>query len=287
MSLLRPRPGARRARRPQAARALAGAAALLACAWASPAAARAEACPGAGAAPCPYATASVVGQRAEGVLRFPEAVALDASGNVYVADQLSYVVQKFTPAGTFETEWGSYGGGHRQFGPIGGLATTRRATSTSSTRATTGSRSSPPTARSSPSGATRAPSRGSSVRLLPRLHQAPGGGIAVAGPLRVRGGLGQQPHPALQPQGGEPMPWGTKGSGPGQFRYPRGVAANASEVLVADDDNHRIEKFDPEGAYRARRARRARARASSPSPTASRSTRRATRTSRTTSATAS
>ncbi len=42
---------------------------------------------------------------------------------MYVADQLSYVVQKFTAAGVFETEWGSYGGGHGQFGPIGGLAT--------------------------------------------------------------------------------------------------------------------------------------------------------------------
>src|ERR1041385_68399 len=86
-------------------------------------AAHAEACPGAGAEPCPYASASIVGQRAEGVLRFPEAVDVDAFGNVYLADQLSYVVQKFTAAGTFETEWGSYGGGRGQFGPIGGLAT--------------------------------------------------------------------------------------------------------------------------------------------------------------------
>ena len=29
----------------------------------------------------------------------------------------------FTAAGAFETQWGSYGGGHGQFGPIGGLAT--------------------------------------------------------------------------------------------------------------------------------------------------------------------
>ncbi len=57
------------------------------------------------------------------MLRFPEAVALDASGDVYVADQLGYVVQKFSAAGVFETQWGSYGGGHGQFGPIGGIAT--------------------------------------------------------------------------------------------------------------------------------------------------------------------
>ena len=59
------------------------------------------------------------------------AVAVEATpagpdqGNVYVADQLSYVVQRFSAAGTFETEWGSYGGGPGQFGPIGGLAADR------------------------------------------------------------------------------------------------------------------------------------------------------------------
>ena len=50
-------------------------------------------------------------------------------------------------------------------------------------------------------------------------------------------------------EGGEPIEWGAYGSEPGQFSYPRGVAANATEVLVADDDNHRIEKFSPSGTY--------------------------------------
>ena len=88
---------------------LIGATARAACA------APAESCPGSGAAPCQYGAVQIIGQRAEGLLRFPEAVAVDTNGNVYVADQLSYVVQKFSAAGAFETEWGSYGGGH---GPI-------------------------------------------------------------------------------------------------------------------------------------------------------------------------
>jgi tripartite motif-containing protein 71 len=100
-----------------------------------------------------------------------------------VADQLSYVVQKFTAAGAFETEWGSYGGGHGQFGPIGGLATDAAATSTWSTPATTASRSSTRTATSSPPGGTGTGSEvgqfnfGSSQDYT----QPPGGGIAVAG----------------------------------------------------------------------------------------------------------
>src|ERR1700743_3473699 len=87
-----------------------------------PTGAHAEACPGAGAGACPYAGVQQIGRRAEGVLRFPEAVAIGPGGDVFVADQLSYTVQEFSPAGAFENEWGSFGGGHGQFGPIGGLA---------------------------------------------------------------------------------------------------------------------------------------------------------------------
>ena len=50
-------------------------------------------------------------------------------------------------------------------------------------------------------------------------------------------------------QGGEAMQWGSKGSGAGQFSYPRGVAANEGEVIVSDDDNHRVERFDPNGVF--------------------------------------
>src|SRR5262249_62284471 len=85
-----------------------------------------EGCAGSGAGPCPDAAADIIGQRAEGVLRLPEAVAVEGTtaavsrqGSVYVADQLSYVVQKFSSSGSFETEWGSYGGGPRPFCPIG------------------------------------------------------------------------------------------------------------------------------------------------------------------------
>ena len=66
----------------------------LASVWAGASVARAlaEACAGSGAGPCPYAAAQIIGQRAEGVLRFPEAVAVNTQGDVYVADRLSYVV---------------------------------------------------------------------------------------------------------------------------------------------------------------------------------------------------
>jgi DNA-binding beta-propeller fold protein YncE len=216
--------------------------------WAGPA--LAEACPGVGAEPCPYASASIVGQRAEGVMRFPEAVAVDTQGNVYVADQLSYVVQKFSAAGAFETEWGSYGGGHGQFGPIGGLATDAAGNvyvvDSSHNRIE----------KFDPAGnfITQWGHKGSepgqfSFGSSQDYTKPPGGGIAVAGNYVYVADSGNNRIQRFNLEGGEGMEWGTKGSGPGQFIYPRGVAASASEVVVADDDNHRIEKFDPSGAY--------------------------------------
>ncbi|HWG08188.1 MAG TPA: hypothetical protein VN672_04170 [Solirubrobacteraceae bacterium] len=232
-------------------RALPCLAATLACATAAPPApALAESCPGAGAAPCPYASASIVGQRAEGVLRFPEAVALDTQGNVYVADQLSYVVQKFSDAGVFEAEWGSYGGGRGQFGPIGGLATDAAGNvyvvDSSHNRIQKFDPNGTFILQWGHKGSEPGQFRfGSSQDYT----KPPGGGIAVAGNYVYVADSGNNRIQRFSLEGGEAMEWGTKGSGPGQFRYPRGVAANASEVLVADDDNHRIEKFDPNGAY--------------------------------------
>ncbi|HTA37079.1 MAG TPA: hypothetical protein VK761_10215 [Solirubrobacteraceae bacterium] len=213
--------------------------------------ARAEACAGVGpTAPCPYASAQIVGQRAEGVLRFPEAVAVDAQGDVYVADQLSYVVQKFSAAGTFETEWGSYGGGHGQFGPIGGLAVD----AAGNVYVVDSSHNRIEKFNAEGAFITQWGHKGSEPGQFnfgssQDYTKPPGGGIAVAGNFVYVADSGNNRIERFNLEGGEAMAWGTKGSGPGQFSYPRGVAANEAEVLVADDDNHRIEKFNVEGAY--------------------------------------
>jgi len=229
----------------------------LTCSWllaGASAAAHAEAvrCPGSGGAPCPYASVQMIGQRAEGVLRFPEAVAVDTQGNVYVADQLSYVVQEFTASGTFETQWGSYGGGQGQFGPIGGLATDAAGNvyvvDSSHDRIE----------KFSPSGAfiTAWGRKGTGLGEFEfgsseNYTQPPGGGIAVSGEHVYVADSGNNRIERFNLEGGEALAWGTYGSGPGQFSYPRGVAADESEVIVSDDDNHRVEKFNTEGAFEA------------------------------------
>ncbi len=225
---------------------------VVSCALAAIGAAHALAgvCAGSDGRPCPYAAVTIIGQRAEGVLRFPEAVAVDAQGNVYVADQLGYVVQKFTAGGTFETEWGSYGGGHGQFGPIAGLATDAAGdvyvVDSSHDRIE----------KFDPNGnfITSWGHLGSGLGEFKfgssqNYTQPPGGGIAVAGGRVYVADSGNDRIERFNLEGGEAMQWGSYGSGPGQFSSPRGVAANESEVIVSDDDNHRIEKFNPNGVF--------------------------------------
>jgi DNA-binding beta-propeller fold protein YncE len=194
--------------------------------------------------------ARIIGQRAEGILRFPEAVAVDAQGDVYVADQLSYVVQRFTATGAFSTEWGSYGGGRGQFGPIGGLATD----AAGNVYVVDSSHNRVEKFDSNGDFITAWGHRGSglgefSFGSSQDPTKPPGGGIAVAGNYAYVADSGNDRIERFSLDGSEPMQWGTKGSAPGQFSYPRGLAADTTEVLVADDDNHRIEKFDPNGAF--------------------------------------
>src|SRR5690242_3438039 len=100
---------------------VAAAAALTLAGLAAPTPAAAD-CPGA-APSCPYVSAGQIGRRGEGVLRFPQAVAVGPTdGNVYVADQGSHVVQVFAPNGTFLREVGISGTGPGQLTSVGAVA---------------------------------------------------------------------------------------------------------------------------------------------------------------------
>src|SRR3954447_11393481 len=107
-------------RLPLLAVAIAVAATLLLGGLALPTPASAD-CPGA-APSCPYVSAGQIGRRGEGVLRFPQAVAVGPDGNVYVADQASHVVQVFAPDGTFLREVGISGTGPGQLTSVGAVA---------------------------------------------------------------------------------------------------------------------------------------------------------------------
>jgi tripartite motif-containing protein 71 len=207
-------------------------------------------CAGSGDSACPYASVQIIGQRGEGMLRFPEAVAVDAAGDVYVADQLSYVVQKFSASGQFEMQWGSYGAGPGQFGPIAGLATD----AAGNVYVVDSSHDRIEKFNANGEFLTQWGRRGSALGEFQfgssqNYTQPPGGGIAVSGNYVYVADSGNDRIERFDLEGGEAMQWGSYGNGPGHFSYPRGVAANESEVIVSDDDNHRLEKFAPDGEY--------------------------------------
>jgi DNA-binding beta-propeller fold protein YncE len=69
-----------------------------------------------------FLTAWGSGGSGDGQFNFPEGGAVDASGNVFIADVNNDRIQKFTNAGTFLTKWGSAGSGNGQFNIPTGVA---------------------------------------------------------------------------------------------------------------------------------------------------------------------
>src|SRR5262249_7691545 len=64
--------------------------------------------------PCTFVTTWGSSGSGDGQFSFPEGVATDGSGNVYVADTGNDRIQKFDASGTFLSTWGSFGSGDGQ-----------------------------------------------------------------------------------------------------------------------------------------------------------------------------
>ena len=178
----------------------------------------------------------------------PGGIAVDGSGNVYVADRRNFRVQKFDGAGTFLTEWGSEGSGDGQFAfsnaafDVLGIAVDgsgnvyvadtendriQKFDGTGTFLAKWGSRG-------TGDGEFRAPA-----------------GIAVDGSGNVY--VTERENHRVQKfddTGTFLTKWGSVGTGDGQFRIPEGIAVDGSgNVYVVGSDNHRVQKFDDTGTF--------------------------------------
>jgi hypothetical protein len=170
-------------------------------------------CPLPGA--CPLVTKWGSPGRGDGQFRSVGGVAVDGSGNVFVAEEDNHRIQKFTSTGTFLLTFG--------WGVQDGMPTFEICTSGCQAGI---------------------PGSGDGQFADPF-------GVAVDGSGDVF--VGERVNNRIQTftnTGTFLTKWGTAGSGDGQFNGPRGVAVDGSgNVFVADSYNDRIEKFTNTGAF--------------------------------------
>lgn len=74
--------------------------------------------------------------------------------------------------------------------------------------------------------------------------------FAADGSVYVSDGYGNNRVAKFSPDGKFLAEWGKKGTGPGEFDLPHGIAVDSSgRVYVADRGNSRIQVFDPSGKF--------------------------------------
>jgi YYY domain-containing protein len=173
---------------------------------------------------------------APGQLSQPRGVAVDAQGNVYIADFGNDRVQKFGPDGGFLKTWGAHGSLPSQFKQPGDLSIggdgLLYVADTWNQRVQV----------FSPEGDYQR--EWADKYYGPRgIAVAPDGSIYLVdtGNHRVR---------RYSRDGVEELSWGGLGTDEGQFTEPVGIAVDAEgHVYVADNGNGRVQRFDRDGKY--------------------------------------
>ena len=172
------------------------------------------------------------------------AVAVDATGNVYVADANNHRIQKFGGDGTFLMAWGTQGTGNGQFEFPRGVAIDGSGNvlvaDTDNDRI---QRFSPLGVYESQWGTT---GTGDGQFLSPRAIAVDGTGFIYV----AEDALASKRIQKFTSAGVFVTKWGSTGSGDGQFGGPRGIAADEDGfIYVADTLNDRVQKFTNSGTF--------------------------------------
>jgi len=177
----------------------------------------------------------------DGQFKIPSGVAVDSSGNVYVADMQNNRIQKFSSDGTFLTKWGSEGYGDGQFGSPKGVAVDSSGNVYVADDFRIQKFSSDGTF------LTKFGSRGfGGDGQFIDLY-----GVAVDSSGNVYGvDLSNSQIQKFSSTGTFLTKWGSYGTSFGQFKWCDGVAVDSSgNVYVSEYINHRIQKFSSTGSY--------------------------------------
>lgn len=181
------------------------------------------------------------GLQITGLFSFPQDLALDSGGNVYVTDYGNRRIQKFDSDGDFLHTWGTKGSGSGQFQAPSGIAIGKDFVYVVDNELNRVQKFD-----TSGKYITQWGSRGteSGQFLLPQnIAVDPNGDVYVAD-------TGNSRIEKFSSDGKFLLSWGSGGLENGQFLNPRGVAADSQgSVYVSDSGNNRIQKFSSDGVF--------------------------------------
>ncbi len=174
----------------------------------------------------------------------PQDVAVDANGEVYVVDHLNNRVQVFSNAGVYLRQWGTFGISNGEFKAPRGIAIDASFNVFVSENGLPNKRVQKFTSTGTYLGQWGTLGSGDGEFTSPRGVSADASGFVYV----VDGATGNRVQ-KFSSAGTFVSTWGAAGNANGQFTFPVGITCSGGRVLVADQNNHRIQIFSPSGAF--------------------------------------